>query len=172
MPVSEFFGQPEYLHVLVNPVLTHALPVAAVGLLLALLVRNTGATKLALFLVLLTATAVWPAVHYGHQGYDRVKSMADDTGGDWLAVHRYRAEKAAPLFYVTALAALGALAAGWKWQKTFIPLSWLALAVALAACTAAFRVAYPAGKIRHREFRHGPPPAAEVQAAHADAGEN
>jgi peptidoglycan/LPS O-acetylase OafA/YrhL len=170
--VSEFFGQPEYLHVLVNPVLTHALPVAAVGLLLALLFRSKGATKLALFLVLLTAAAAWPAIHYGHEGYDRVKSMGDDTGGDWLAVHRYRAEKAASLFYVTALIALGALAAGWKWQKTFAPLSWLALAFALAACVAALRIAYPGGKIRHHEFRHEPPPAAEVKAAHTNAGEN
>lgn len=170
--MSEILGQSEYLHVLVNPFLTHALPVAAAGLLLALLIRNAGATRLALFLVLLAAAAVWPAIHYGHQGYDRVKSMADDTGGDWLDVHRHRAEKAAPVFYLAALTSLGALAAGWKWQKACAPLSWLALAVALAACVAALRIAFPAGKIRHREFRHGPPPAAEVQAAQAEAGEN
>jgi peptidoglycan/LPS O-acetylase OafA/YrhL len=169
--VNEVLGQPEYLHVLVNPVLTHALPFAAVGLLLALLGRSVPATRLALLLVLLSAAAIWPAVHYGEAGFDRVNAMADDAGGDWLAVHRYRAEKGAPVFYATALVALATLVVSWKWPKKFMPSGWLALVVAAAACVAAVRIAYPAGKIRHKEFRHGPPPAAELQDARkADAG--
>ena len=170
--MSKLLDQPEYLHVLVNPVMTHVLPIAAMGLLLALLARGTVAAKLFLLLVLFGAAAVWPTIHYGEQGYDRVRSMADSSGGDWLDVHRYRAEKSAPIFYATAAVALAALVAGWKWPERFMPLGWLALIVALAACAAAIRIAYPAGKIRHREFRHGPPPPAELQAAHADAGED
>ncbi len=170
--MSELLGQPEYLHVLVNPVLTHVLPITALGLLLALACRSPGATKLALLLVLLGAAAVWPTIHYGRLGFDRVNSMADETGGDWLAIHKYRAEKSAPVFYAAAVAALAALVASRKWNRGFLPLSWLALILAVAACAAAAYVAYPAGKIRHREFRHGAPPAAELQAAHADAGKN
>ncbi len=170
--MSEIFGQPEYLHVLVNPVLTHVLPVAALGLLLALACRSPGATKLALFLVLLGAATVWPTIHYGRLAFDRVNSMADETGGNWLAIHRYRAEKSAPVFYAAAIVALAALVAARKWNKGFLPLSWFALILAMAACAAAARIAYPAGKIRHREFRHSAPPAAELQAAHADAGKN
>jgi disulfide bond formation protein DsbB len=170
--VNDLLGRPEYLHVLVNPLLTHALPCVALGLLVALLSRNSGATRLALLLVLLSSAAVWPATHYGHRGYDRVKSMADETGGDWLAVHRYRAEKNAWLFYVAAAGALAALVVPLKWKKGFRPLAWLSLALAAAACAAAVYIAYPAGKIRHREFRNGPPPAPELQAAHAEAGED
>ena len=164
--MSELFGQPEYLHVLVIPLLTHALPLAAVGLLLALAARSPAGVRLALVLVLVGAAAAWPAVHYGRLGFDRVNSMADAAGGDWLAVHRYRAEKSAPVFYATALLAAAALVAAWKWPKGFLPLSGIALVLALAASAAAARIAWPAGKVRHREFRHDPPPAAELQAAH------
>ena len=165
--MSETLGQPEYLHVLLNPVLTHVLPFAAVGLLLALAFKSTPATRLALLFVLVSASAVWPAVHYGHGGFDRVISMADDAGGDWLTIHRYRAEMWEPIFFVTAAAALVALVASWKWPKRFVLLSWLTAAIAIAACAAAVYIAYPAGKIRHREFRNGPPPAAELKKAKA-----
>ena len=166
--MSELLGRPEYLHVLVNPVLTHALPVAVLGLLVALLARSAGGTRLALVLVLLSAAAVWPAVHYGRQGYDRVKSMADETGGDWLAVHRYRAGNWEWIFYAAAAAAGVALVAPLRWAKGAWPLAWLALALAFAACTAAAYIAYPAGKVRHREFRQGAPPADELKAAKAE----
>jgi transglutaminase-like putative cysteine protease len=127
--VSDLLGRPEYLHVLVNPVLTHALPLAALGLLVALLARSSGAVRLALLLVLLSAAAVWPAVHYGRHAYDRVKSMADDTGDDWLAVHRRRAEGNAWIFYAAAVAALAALVVPARWSKGAMAMAWLALLV-------------------------------------------
>jgi len=165
--VSELFSQPEYLHTLLVPVLTHALPLAALALLLALVTRSAPAVRLALVLVLVCAAAAWPAVHYGRAGFDRVNSMADSAGGDWLAVHRYRAEKSLAIFLVVAVAAGAALAASRWWPRGTRALNWLTVALALAACAAAARIAWPAGKVRHREFRHEPPPAAELQAAHA-----
>jgi drug/metabolite transporter (DMT)-like permease len=169
--VNELLGQPEYVHVLANPLLTHALPLAALGLLLALLGRSPGGIRLALVLVLLSAAAVWPVVHYGHAGFDRVSAMADGTGGDWLAVHRYRAEKLAWGFYVAAAAALAALLIPLQRAKSLLPLAWLALVLAGAASAGAAYIAYPAGKVRHREFRHADPLAAELSAAHAAAGD-
>ena len=165
-------AQPEDRHVLVNPVLTHVLPFAALALLLALIGRRPGGTTIALVLVFLSAVAVWPTVHFGHGGFDRVRSMADATGGDWLLIHRHRAEKGAVIFYATAVLALGALFASLKWQKGFVRLSWVTLLVSLLACAAAVRIAAPAGKIRHREFRHADPPATELQAAKTEAGED
>ncbi|HVT72493.1 MAG TPA: hypothetical protein VHD61_05105 [Lacunisphaera sp.] len=165
--MSEIAGQPEYLHVLVIPALTHALPIAVLGLLAALLAKSAPATRLALALVLVCAAAAWPAVHYGRAGFDRVRSMADDAGGDWLTLHRYRAEKSIAVFVAAAGAAAAALAATRWWKQAEKPLGWLTLAVALAACVAAARIAWPAGKVRHREFRHGEPPPAELQAARA-----
>ncbi len=168
--MNELLSRPEYLHVLVNPLLTHALPFAALGLLLALVCRSPGGTRLALALVLFSSAATWPAIHYGKTSYDRVTAMTDETGGDWLAVHRHRAEKCAWVFYAVATAALAALVLPRQWARTSAPLAWLALVLAGAACAAAAYVAYPAGKIRHREFRTGAPPATELQAARAEAG--
>ncbi len=170
--MHEFFSRPEYLHVLVNPVLTHVLPFAALGLLLALLGRSPGGTKIALVLVLLSAAAVWPTLHFGREGFDRVRSMADTTGGDWLLIHRQRAEKGAIIFYATAALALVALSASLKWQQGFVRLSWITLIVSSFACAAAIWIAASAGKIRHREFRHADPPAGELHAAKTEAGED
>ena len=169
--MNELFGQPEYLHVLVNPLLTHALPFAAMGLLLAMFGCNRGGIRIALILVLLGAAAVWPTLHYGEHGFDRVSAMTDETGGDWLLVHRHRAEQGAWVFYVTAAAALAALLVPLKWEKSLRPLAGLALLAAAGACFMAAYIAYPAGKIRHREFRHEAPPEAERRAAAENAEE-
>jgi hypothetical protein len=169
--VNELLGQPEYLHVLVNPLLTHALPFAAMGLLLALFGGSRGGIRIALILVLLSAAAVWPTLHYGRHGFDRVKAMTDETGGDWLMVHRHRAEQGAWVFYAAAAAALAALLVPLKWAKSLKPLAVLTLMLAAGACLMAAQIAYPAGKIRHREFRHEAPPEAELQAAVAKTEE-
>jgi hypothetical protein len=166
--VSQLFSQPEYVHLLFNPALTHALPLAAAALLFSFVFRRPGVRALALGLVFVTATAVWPTVHYGESGYDRMISASDQRGGEWLDVHRHRAESGEWLFYVTAAVALAALLAPLRWPRSAPPLAALALALSLAACAMAIYIAYPAGKIRHREFRHGPPPAAELEAARTD----
>jgi len=166
--VNELLQQPEYVHALLVPVLTHALPFAALGLLAALLARRRAAVVLALALVLLSAAAVWPAVHYGQLGYDRVESIADNSGGDWLAVHRHRAEENQWIFYAAAAAALAGLLLPLKWPQSALPCALLALVVALGASAVASYIAYAGGKIRHREFRTGPPPAPELKAAQED----
>ncbi len=170
--MHEFFSRPEYLHVLVNPVLTHVLPFAALGLLLALIGRSPGGAKIALVMIFLSGAAVWPTLHFGHEGFDRVRSMADTTGGDWLLIHRHRAEQGAIIFYATAAMALVTLLLSLKRKKGFVPLSWITLIVSLLACAAAIRIAAPAGKIRHREFRQADPPPAELQTAKNEAGED
>ena len=166
--MNELLQQPEYVHVLLVPVLTHALPFAALGLLAALIARRRAAAVLALALVFASAAAVWPAVHYGHLGYDRVEEMADQNGDDWLAIHRHRAEENQWIFYAAALAALAAIFLPLKWPGSTLPLALLALAVALGASAMASYIAYAGGKVRHREFRTGPPPAAELKQAQAD----
>ena len=168
MLLSELLQKPEYLHLLVVPVLTHALPLVALGLLGALVARRRAAVVLALVLVFISAAAVWPAVHYGQLGYDRVKTIADDTGGDWLAIHRHRAEENQWIFYAAAAAALAALVLPLKWPRSALPLALLTLAVALGASAVASYIAYAGGKIRHREFREAPPPASELKEAQED----
>lgn len=163
--MSPVFQQPEYLHVLVNPVLTHALPFGVLGLVLALFLRGRGVLVVALVVVLVSAAAVVPTVRLGHAGADRMEAVADGAGGQWLKIHEYRAEKFSWVFLATAVAAAAALAALWKCPKVGRLLAALTLGLALSATAAGAYIAWPAGKIRHREFRDGPPPSAELQRA-------
>ncbi len=163
--MSPVFSQPEYLHVLVNPVLTHALPLGILVLIFAFVLRSRKAMVVALAFVFLSAGAVIPTVHYGHAGADRIEAVADGAGGQWLKIHQYRAEWLAWLFIVTAVAAAAGLATVWKWQRVGRILASVALAFGIAASAVSGYIAWPAGKIRHREFRDGPPPAEEVKQA-------
>lgn len=166
--MKELLQQPEYLHALLVPLLTHVLPVAALGLIAALAARHRAAIVLALVLVFVSAAAVWPAVHYGNLGYDRVEEMADQNGDNWLTIHRHRAEENQWIFYIAAGAALAALLLPLKWPRSALPLALAALLAALSASAVASYVAYAGGKIRHREFRTGPPPPDELKEAQQD----
>lgn len=163
--MSAVFSQPEYLHILVNPILTHALPLGVLVLILAFVLHSRKAMIVALAFVFLSSVAVIPTVHYGHGGADRIEAVADGVGGQWLKIHQYRAEKLAWLFLVTAFAAAAALATVWKWQRAGRLLASVTLAFGIAASAVGGYIAWPAGKIRHREFRDGPPPAEEVKQA-------
>ena len=157
--------QSEYLHLLLVPALTHALPLAALGLLLAIVFRSPAASRLALALILISGALVWPAVHYGEASYDQVKSMIYAGGVDWLNVHRWRAAHYAWGFYVAAGCALFALLLPLKWPRCRQPLTLLTLVAALGASAAGSYIAYPGGRVRHKELRHGPPSATELHAA-------
>ena len=165
------FSQPEYLHVLCNPVVTHVLPFGVLAMILACFLRNRRAMIVALFVVALSAAAAWPAVHYGEAAADRIQSIADTTGGQWLKIHEYRADRWAWVFYLTAGVAAAAIFLPWKWPKLGKPLTLAAFILGLIACGAGAYIAWPAGKIRHREFRTGPPPAAELKKAEQAEGD-
>src|SRR5882672_4343604 len=99
--MNELLQQPEYVHVLINPVLTHALPFAALALLVSVALRSRPAMIVALCIVFLGAATVWPTVHFGQGGYDRMKEVADLTGGERLGAHMHRAESLQWIFYAT-----------------------------------------------------------------------
>jgi hypothetical protein len=157
--------QSEYLHLLLVPALTHALPLATLGLLLALVFRSAPAARLALALILISGALVWPAVHSGEGGYDQVKSMVYASGVDWLNVHRWRAAHWAWVFYAAAGCALLALLLPLPWPRVRQPLALLTLVAALGATAAGCYIAYPGGRVRHKELRHGQPDAAQLHAA-------
>lgn len=163
--MSGVFQQPEYLHLLANPFVTHALPVGALALVVAIFLRSRPALTVALIVVLVSAAAIIPTVRLGHAGADRIQAVADMTGGQWLAIHQYRAEKFTWAFLVTAALSAASLASLWKWPKVARLLSAATLGAALAATALSACIAWPAGKIRHRELRDAPPPAAELQRA-------
>jgi hypothetical protein len=156
-------NEPEYVHVLLNPLPVYGLSVAVIGLFLALFLRNRRAVIVALALIFLSGLSAWPTYHYGEAGYDRVLSMADEAGGKWLDEHKARAEKLISAFYVVAGLAVVAMVAPIKWPRTAAPLAILTLVAGAATLGIGGWIGYAGGHIRHKEFRFEPPP--EMQAA-------
>jgi plastocyanin len=151
-------GQPEYVHVLLNPLPVYGLAVGLIGLLVAIYLRSRAATVVAIVVVLISAAAAWPVYEYGERGYDRVLAMADNDGQAWLLSHKQRAEKLIWLFYALAILSAIALVAPAKWPGLSI---WLSLAVLLIGAItlgSGGYIAYAGGRIRHREFRNEAPP--------------
>ena len=157
--------QPEYVHVLLNPLPVYGSAVGLIGLLVAICLRSRAATVVALVVVFISAAAAWPVYEYGQQAYDRVLAIADNDGQAWLASHKERAEDLIWLFYALAILSAIALIAPVKWPGLSI---WLGVAVlVLGAITlgGGGYIAYAGGRIRHREFRNTPPPKALSEAA-------
>ena len=156
--VIQTLQQPEYVHVLLNPLPVYGTLMGALALTAGLVTRNRAIQAIGLALVFLATLSVWPVIEYGQAGADRVQSMVYKEGQQWLNAHAQRAERFEPLFYVTAGLAVAALVALWKFPKlaNWLPLVTLLLAVACIA--AGGWIGHAGGQIRHNEFRNGPPP--------------
>src|ERR1044071_1896092 len=113
-------SEPEYVHVLLNPLPVYGLAVGLIGLVVAIWVRSRAATVVALVVVFISAAAAWPVYEYGEQAYDRVLAMADNDGQTWLASHQQRAERLIWLFYAVAILSAIALSAPAKWPRLSI----------------------------------------------------
>ena len=150
--------QPEYVHVLINPLPIYGLACGLIGLFIAIWQRSRRATIVALVLVLLSTGAAWPVYIYGEKAYDGILSMADTDGQAWLAAHKERAEDLIWLFYAVATLSAIALIAPIKWQRSSTALAIAVLVLGVISLGAGGYIAYAGGKIRHREFRNEPPP--------------
>src|SRR5213592_4936156 len=94
--------QPEYVHVLLNPLPVYGLLISWVGLIAAVISKNRRAQVVTLILVFMTSISAWPVFEFGQQGYDRVLAMTDDDGHAWLDEHEARAERVIYIFYAVA----------------------------------------------------------------------
>ena len=150
--------QPEYIHVLINPLPVYGLGLGLIGLIIALLLRSRPAKIATLTIVLISAASAWPVYEFGEQGYDRVLSMTDDDGRAWLDEHRDRAEDLIYSFYGLAGLTAVAIAAPMRWPKSSVGLAIAVLLFGVAVLGMSGYIAYAGGKIRHREFRNEPPP--------------
>ena len=151
--------QPEYIHVLINPLPIYGLAMGWLGLVIALFLRSRRAQIATLGIILLSAASAWPAFEFGEQAYDRVLTMTDDDGQAWLEAHEQRAEKFEYFFYALALLAVAAVLLPRKWPVTATPLIIATLILAAVSLGAGGYIAHAGGKIRHREFRNERPPA-------------
>jgi hypothetical protein len=150
--------QPEYIHVLLNPLPVYGLLMGWMGLVIALVLKSRHAQIATLTLVLLSSVSAWPVYEFGQQGYDRVLSMADDDGRAWLDEHKDRAEDLIWIFYVLAAFSAIAIGAPIKWPKSCVPLVVAVILFGAVTLGTGGYIAYAGGRVRHREFRNEPPP--------------
>lgn len=153
--------QPEYLHVLLNPLPVYGLAVALFGLIAALYLGTRGGQITALVLIFACAASAWPVAHYGEAAEDRVHASVDEDGAAWLNAHAHRADNLIYAFYGLALLSAAAIFTPKKWPNTARPLVFATIVLALVSLGAGFYIAYAGGKIRHREFRSVRPPQTE-----------
>lgn len=150
--------QPEYVHVLLNPLPVYGLLISWIGLVGALISKSRRAQIVTLILVFITSLSAWPTFEFGQQGYDRVLAMTDDDGHAWLDEHRERAEKLIYIFYALAALSVAAIIVPLRWPKSSLPLAVTVVLFGAATLGCGWYIAYAGGKIRHREFRNEPAP--------------
>jgi hypothetical protein len=150
--------QPEYVHVLLNPLPVYGLLISWIGLVAAMISKNRRALIVTLILVFITSISAWPTFEFGQQAYDRVLAMTDEDGHAWLDEHEARAEKFIYIFYALAALSAAAIFVPTRWPKSSMPLTLAVALLGAAALTCSCYIAYAGGKIRHREFRNEPAP--------------
>jgi hypothetical protein len=161
--LSTLLDRPEYVHTAINHFPLIGLLVAMLALAIGLVTKSRPVIFTGLGLVAVLSLSIWPVFSFGEAGYDRVLSMADETGDAFLKYHAELAHRWAFLYYVTAGVAAVGFGLSWKWPRVLTPASIAALVLGIASLSAGIVIAHAGGEIRHREFRSGPPPAVQSQ---------
>ncbi len=156
--------QPEYVHVLLNPLPVYGLLVSWIALIAALISKSRRAHIVTLILIFVTSISAWPVYEFGEEGYDRVLAMTDDDGHAWLDEHQARGQKLIYVFYALAVLSAAAIVVPLRWPKSSVPLALVVVLLGAAALGSGCYIAYAGGKIRHREFRNEPAPPIKSQA--------
>jgi xanthine/uracil/vitamin C permease (AzgA family) len=161
--------QPEYLHVLLNPLPLYGLAIGVLGLLVAICLGSRGGQAALLMVMVVCSAMAWPVFELGELSSDRIVALTDEDGRAWLEAHEHRAEQFLPFFYAVAIVSLVALLVPIKFPRTSLLLSVVAFLFGAVVVGMAGYIGYAGGKIRHPEFRTGPPPeAADRQNATSD----
>ena len=156
--------QPEYVHVLLNPLPVYGLLISWIALIAALISKSRRAHIVTLILIFVTSISAWPVYEFGEEGYDRVLAMTDDDGHAWLDEHQARGQKLIYVFYALAVLSAAAIVVPLRWPKSSVPLALVVVLLGAAALGSGCYIAYAGGKIRHREFRNEPAPPIKSQA--------
>jgi hypothetical protein len=160
--LRQHLSDPEYVHVLINPLPVYGLSIAVLALALALFLRTQRLTIAALVLVFVCSISAWPTYSYGEAAYDRVKAMSDPAGEQWLDEHMARGMKMIWMFYVLAGVAVIGVVGIVKWPRLSFAVTVGTLAWGVATLGAGGYIAYAGGHVRHKEFRFEPPPTPQM----------
>ena len=168
--IKGLFGlKPEYIHVLLNPLLTYGLGIGVLILAAGLLARNRSARVIGLVLTAIAAASAWPVLFYGQRAYNDLFPLLDTESQQWLDVHMDRAEHFIYFFYATALVAIAALVWPRKSPKVATAFSVLALVIGLASLGIGGWIARAGGEVSHSEFRgEGAPPPVSAEEHHSE----
>ena len=156
--IQAHLKQPEYVHVLLNPLPIYGVALGALALVIAMILGNRRAQITALILIFIGAGSVIPVRYYGDAGYDVVESqMSSDQADAWLDAHGQRAVRAMPAFYALIVLSIAALFVPWRWPRSARVLNALTLALALFDFGLGGWIGYAGGQAVHKEFRFGMP---------------
>ncbi|MBA2414143.1 MAG: hypothetical protein H0V63_15170 [Burkholderiaceae bacterium] len=150
--------QAEYVHTLLNPLPVYGLALSLLGLIVALFLRSRPAQVTALVLILISAASAWPVIHFGEQAKSQVLTLVDGDGRAWLEEHEERAETLQYFFFALTAVTAAAIIMPKTWPRMALPLIVATIVLGVCSLGAGVSIAYAGGKIRHREFRTGPPP--------------
>src|SRR5881392_4232425 len=134
--------QPEYVHILINPLPIYGLAVSWIGLVIAFFLRSRRAQIATLALVLISAVSAWPAYEFGEEGYDRVLAMTDDDGHAWLDEHQHRAQTLIYFFYAVAALSVAAIVVPLRWPKSSAPLAIVVVILGATTLASGCYIAY------------------------------
>jgi hypothetical protein len=152
-------SQPEYVHVLLNPMPLYGMAAGAFLLVWSRLPAGSQACaprefpEGALLWIILVTIVTGLAVYFGERGYENVGVIADAHGNRWLAHHKERAEHLMYVFYLTGLSAVGALFSQRRHPLLALRLVWLTLLLTFASMGAASWISHAGGQVMHAEFR-------------------
>ena len=156
--ILQTLKQPEYVHVLLNPLPVYATAMGVIALFVALLLRSQQAQCVAFIVIIIGCLSVWPVMEYGDRAADRIKSMSNAEGGKWLHEHDRRTDVAPWVFYPTGVLAVAGIIAAWKLPKISFWISLVVLVAGIACVAVGGWISHAGGQIRHTEFRNGPAP--------------
>ena len=145
--------KPEYIHILLNPYITHGLPFAALILLGGIILKNRSIINVGLAYVTIVCLLIYPTVEFGEWAGDRLSGTTTDIAKSWLDEHEKRAEFAAPFFYICAVLGISSIFTQYRNYKLAKTLTTITLIVALSLCALAGYVAYAGGRVAHIELR-------------------
>jgi disulfide bond formation protein DsbB len=152
---------PLYIHVIINHLPEMGLGLALLAVFLGLVLRSHQARRVGLILVFICAASALPVLKTGQKGYNEIYFSLEQTDRAWLDAHMRTAEEWIWVFYLLAALALVAIICPLKWPRTELALVLIVLAFGAGTFALSGYIAYLGGRVRHVEFREGPPPIAK-----------
>jgi hypothetical protein len=153
MMMMHHLSQPEYVHVLLNPMPLYGMAAGAFLLVWSRIRHAEEFPEGVLIWIILVAMITGLAVYFGEKGLENVGVIADAHGNRWLARHKERAETLMYIFYLTGFSALGALFTQRRKPHVARRLVWVTLLLTFASMGAASWISHAGGQVMHAEFR-------------------